>query len=177
MSRQSQKSRGKINGESDKINSRCPCLIKTTGVKETIAIGRRLGRLLTPGDVICLTGELGAGKTCLVKGIADGLGIKETRITSPTFIIVNEYSGRIPLYHIDLYRIGIIEDLRDIGIEEIMFGNGVTAIEWAERIMDKLPDERLDITMTWVDDKTRTININAFGHHHREILNKLMYKQ
>src|SRR4030065_148683 len=90
----------------------------TESVNETLAIGKKLGRLLSPGDVICLTGELGAGKTCLVKGIADGLGIKRRCITSPTFIIVNEYTGKIPLYHIDLYRIGSIEDLRDIGMEE-----------------------------------------------------------
>lgn len=147
--------------------------IRTTGVKETIAAGRRLGRLLSPGDIVCLTGELGAGKTCFVKGIADGLGIKGKRITSPTFIIVNEYAGKIPLYHIDLYRIGIIEDLRETGMEEIVYGHGVTAIEWAERIKDALPDERMDITLKWVDDKTRSIKISAFGHHHKEILKEL----
>ena len=141
-----------------------------------MAFGKRLGSLLSPGDVIFLTGELGAGKTCFVKGIADGLGIKGSSITSPTFIIVNEYTGKIPLYHIDLYRIGIIEDLRDIGMEEILYGKGVTAIEWAERIKDTLPDERLDVTLKWVDDKTRTIDIKAFGIHHREILKKLVYE-
>src|SRR4030065_1548238 len=148
----------------------------TESVNETLAIGKKLGRLLSPGDVILLTGELGAGKTCLVKGIADGLGIKGTRITSPTFIIINEYTGKIPLYHIDLYRIGIIEDLREIGMEEILYGKGVTAIEWAERIKDTLPDERVDITLKCVDDKTREIDISAFGSHHREILKKLLVK-
>ena len=141
-----------------------------------MAAGRRLGRLLSRGDVICLTGELGTGKTCFVKGLAAGLGIKGSSITSPTFIIVNEYTGKIPLYHIDLYRIGIIEDLRDIGMEEILYGKGVTAIEWAERIKDTLPDERLEISLKWVDDKTRTIDIRAFGSHHREILKKLVYE-
>ena len=147
--------------------------IKTTSVKETIAIGKKLGKLMSPGDVIYLTGELGAGKTCFVKGIAKGLGIRGKDITSPTFIIINEYKGKIPLYHIDLYRIGVIEDLRDIGMDEIVYGKGVTAIEWAERIKDVLPDERLDITLKWVDDKTRSIEIRAFGHHHKEILDKL----
>ena len=147
--------------------------IKTASVKETIAIGKKLGRLMSPGDVICLTGELGAGKTHFVKGIALGLGIRGKDITSPTFIIINEYKGKIPLYHIDLYRIGVIEDLRDIGMDEIVYGKGVTAIEWAERIKDILPDERLDITLKWVDDKTRSIEIRAFGHHHKEILDKL----
>ena len=148
----------------------------TESVNETLAIGKKLGRLLSPGDVILLTGELGAGKTCLVKGIADGLGIKGTRITSPTFIIINEYTGKIPLYHIDLYRIGSIEDLRDIGMEELVYGKGVTAIEWAERIKDTLPDERMEISLKWVDDKSRTIDIRAFGSHHREILKKLVYE-
>jgi len=141
-----------------------------------MAAGRRLGRLLSRGDVICLTGELGTGKTCFVKGLAAGLGIKDRSITSPTFIIINEYKGNIPLYHIDLYRIGVIEDLRDIGMEEIIYGKGVTAIEWAERIKDALPDERLEISLKWVDDKTRTIDIRAFGSHHREILKKLVYE-
>lgn len=147
--------------------------IKTDSVKETIAIGNKLGKLLSPGDVIFLTGELGAGKTCFVKGIAKGLGIKGRSITSPTFIIINEHKGKIPLYHIDLYRIGVIDDLRDIGMEELLYGKGVTAIEWAERIKDTLPDERMDITLKWVDDKTRSIEIRAFGHHHKEILDKL----
>lgn len=147
--------------------------IKTTSVKETIAIGKKLGKLMSPGDVIYLTGELGAGKTCFVKGIAKGLGIRGKDITSPTFIIINEYKGKIPLYHIDLYRIGVIDDLRDIGMDEIVYGKGVTAIEWAERIKDVLPDERLDVTLKWVDDKTRTIEMNAFGRHHKEMLDKL----
>lgn len=147
--------------------------IKTASVKETIAIGKTLGKLMSPGDVIYLTGELGAGKTCFVKGIAEGLGIRGKDITSPTFIIINEYKGKIPLYHIDLYRIGVIDDLRDIGMEELVYGKGVTAIEWAERIKDVLPDERLDVTLKWVDDNTRTIEMNAFGRHHKEILKKL----
>lgn len=142
-----------------------------------MAVGKRLGKLLSPGDVLCLTGELGAGKTCFVKGIADGLGIRGKNITSPTFIIVNEYRGKIPLYHIDLYRTGIIEDLRDIGMEEMVYGRGVTAIEWAERIKDRLPDERMDITLKWVDEKTRTIEMNALGRHHREVLERLQEKK
>ena len=147
--------------------------IKTKSVRETIASGKALGNLLSPGDVVCLTGELGTGKTCFVKGIAEGLGIKGRTVTSPTFIIINEYKGKIPLYHIDLYRIGAIDDLRDLGIEEIVYGKGVTAIEWADRIKDTLPDERIDITLKWVDNKTRSVEMRAFGRHHREILKKV----
>lgn len=145
---------------------------KTKSVAETISIGKSLGRHLTSGDVVCLTGELGAGKTCFVKGLARGLGIKETGVTSPTFIIIREYKGRLPLYHIDLYRIGVVEDLRDIGMEEVIYGCGVTAIEWAERIADRLPDERIEITLTYTDKKTRLIEMKAFGRHHTHVLKK-----
>lgn len=129
-----------------------------------------MGRRLSSGDVICLTGELGTGKTCFVKGLAVGLGIKGKVVTSPTFIIIREYEGRIPLYHIDLYRIGFVEDIRDIGMEEAIYGQGVTAIEWAERIIDVLPDERIDVTLEYVDEKTRIIEMKAFGPHHSRAL-------
>lgn len=152
--------------------------IRTKSVSETISIGRSLGRHLSPGDVICLTGELGTGKTCLIKGIAGGLGIEGKVVTSPTFIIIREYKGKIPLYHIDLYRIGFVDDIREIGMEELIYGKGVTAIEWADRIRDRLPDERIDVTMKWprkwpikwTDEKTRDIEIKATGQHHTKIL-------
>ena len=128
---------------------------------------------MSAGDVICLIGELGSGKTCFVKGIAEGLGIKGNIVTSPTFIIIREYKGRIPLYHIDLYRIGFIDDIRDIGMEEVVYGSGVTAIEWAEKISEKLPDERIDITLKWLDDTTRQIEMKAFGRHHRKVLKEV----
>lgn len=137
-----------------------------------MSIGKSLGQLLSPGDVVCLTGELGAGKTCFVKGLARGLGIKGKGVTSPTFIIIREYKGRLPLYHIDLYRIGVVEDLRDIGMEEVIYGRGVTAIEWAERIADRLPGERIEITLRYEDEKTRLIEMKAIGRHHREVLKK-----
>lgn len=148
--------------------------VKTRGVKETISLGRAVGRHLSPGDVICLSGELGTGKTCFVKGLAEGLGIKAKNVTSPTFIIIREYKGKIPLYHIDLYRIGFVEDIRDIGMEEVIYGQGVTAIEWAEKISDKLPDERIEIALKYGDEKTRSIEMSAFGPHHSEILKKTM---
>lgn len=133
-----------------------------------------MGRRLFSGDVICLTGELGTGKTCFVKGIAVGLGIKGKVVTSPTFIIIREYKGRIPLYHIDLYRIGFVEDIRDIGMEEAIYGQGVAAIEWAERISDVLPDERIDVTLKYVDEKTRIIEMRAFGPHHSRALKEAL---
>jgi len=146
--------------------------VYTKSVAETISIGRSLGRHLSSGDVVCLTGELGAGKTCFVKGLAGGLGIRRTEVTSPTFIIIREYKGRLPFYHIDLYRIGVVEDLRDIGMEEVIYGQGVTAIEWAERISDRLPDERIEITLRYEDKKTRLIKMTAFGLHHTQVLKR-----
>ncbi len=145
--------------------------LKSNSAKKTIEIGKTLGTHLLPGSVICLTGELGAGKTCLIKGMAEGLGVKSKEVSSPTFIIIREYKGRLPLYHIDLYRIGIVDDIRDIGMEEIIYGNGVTAIEWAERINDVLPDERIDIKITWLDEKSREIEITAFGIKHKNMVN------
>lgn len=144
--------------------------LESTGIKDTMAIARIIGRHLLPGSVVCLTGELGTGKTCFVKGLAEGLGINSREVTSPTFIIIREYRGRIPLYHIDLYRIGFIEDIRDIGMEEVVYGTGVTAIEWAERIRDVLPDERIDITLKWGDEKCRLIELKAAGLNHSKML-------
>ncbi|MBI5192155.1 MAG: tRNA (adenosine(37)-N6)-threonylcarbamoyltransferase complex ATPase subunit type 1 TsaE [Nitrospirae bacterium] len=144
--------------------------LQSNSPNNTIEIGKTLGKHLLPGSVICLTGELGAGKTCFIKGMAEGLGIKRKEVSSPTFIIIREYKGRIPLYHIDLYRIGTLDDIRDIGMEEVIYGNGVTAIEWAERIKDALPDDRIDIKLEWVDDKMRAIEIIAYGEKHRKIL-------
>lgn len=148
--------------------------IRTKDVSETISIGRTLGRHLSSGDVICLTGELGTGKTCLIKGIAEGLGIEGKIVTSPTFIIIREYEGIIPLYHIDLYRIGYVDDLRDTGMEEVIYGTGVTAIEWADRIRDILPDERIEVMLEWIDDKTRQIEMKAIGLHHKRVLEKVL---
>ena len=148
--------------------------LESTSAKKTIDIGKSLGKHLLPGSIICLTGELGAGKTWFIKGLAEGLGIKSKEIHSPTFIIIREHKGRIPLYHIDLYRIGFIDDIRDIGMEEIMYGNGVTAIEWAERISDVLPDERIDISLRWIDEKSRQIDITAFGVKHSKMLKEAL---
>lgn len=144
--------------------------LESNSAKETIEIGKSLGRHLLPGSVICLTGELGAGKTCFIKGMAEGLGVKGKDVSSPTFIIIREYKGRIPLYHIDLYRIGVLCDIRDIGMEEIIYGNGVTAIEWAERISDVLPDDRIEIKLEWIDEKSRAMEITAFGLNHSKML-------
>ena len=114
--------------------------------------GRELGRKLDPGDVVALCGELGSGKTTLAKAIAESLGVTET-VTSPTFTLVCEYkSGRLPLYHIDVYRLESPEELAGMGLDEYFYGSGVTIVEWADRIGWLLPKESTRIELSYTDD-------------------------
>lgn len=123
--------------------------------EDTIKFGEVLGRLLRPGDIVALKGELGAGKTVLVKGIAKGLGIKEEP-NSPTFVIMNAYRGMVPLYHFDLYRISGKKELEGIGYEDYFFGNGVTVVEWADRVEEIFPESAIEIEI-----KIPTKNTNS----------------
>lgn len=149
--------------------------IRTHSAGQTVKTGAALGRILNRGDIICLTGDLGAGKTAFTGGLAAALGISGY-ITSPTFTIVNEYKGRIPLYHFDVYRIADPEEMFEIGFEEYIDGNGVVVIEWAELIKDILPDERI-----WVDIRKdvksgadeRIIRIEFTGERYRGYEEKL----
>ena len=126
---------------------------------ETIAIAQNIESEKFPGMVICLNGDLGSGKTVFAKGFAHAMGIEE--ITSPTFTIIKEYNGELPLYHMDVYR---IEDTNEeLGIEEYFEKGGVTIIEWADLIKDYLPEERLDIKFKIVDENTRVIVLNPHG--------------
>ncbi|GJM14690.1 MAG: hypothetical protein DHS20C13_00170 [Thermodesulfobacteriota bacterium] len=111
---------------------------------ETLKLGEIIGKSLNPGSIIALVGDLGAGKTVLVKGIAKGLGIDEEP-NSPTFVIMNSYEGRLPLYHFDLYRLSDEEELLGIGYDEYFFGDGVAAVEWADRIENIFPEHTIDI--------------------------------
>lgn len=126
----------------------------------TFDIGCSIGRRLSAGDIVALTGELGAGKTSLTQGIASGLEVSNKyQITSPTFTLVNEYPGRLTLYHVDVYRLAGSDDMLAMGYEDFFFGKGVTVIEWAEKIRDILPAESYVIKMTYVDEDTRKIEI------------------
>lgn len=134
-------------------------------VDETAELGKKLGKILQKGDNVCLTGDLGTGKTALTGGIAAGLGIGGY-ITSPTFTIVNEYEGRLPLYHFDVYRIGSPEEMYDTGYEEYIGGDGVTVIEWADIIKEILPCERIEINLEKDDVNnmdSRLITIEFIG--------------
>jgi tRNA threonylcarbamoyladenosine biosynthesis protein TsaE len=127
---------------------------------QTRQLGCTLGKTLRGGEVLAITGELGSGKTQLVKGIAQGLDISPSEITSPTFALIHEHEGRLPLYHIDLYRLETPRDIESIGLEEYFTRNAVVAIEWAERATSLLPPNRVQITLSHLDDDTRRVIIS-----------------
>ena len=134
--------------------------VETTSAGETIAFGRKLADELAAGTVLALHGDLGAGKTCLVKGIAAGLGV-QPEATSPTFTIIHEYSGgRLPLFHIDLYRLDSVNETLAIGIEDYLNGDGVTVIEWAEKIAPLLPERTIHARLEITGENTRRITIS-----------------
>ncbi|MHB1318149.1 MAG: tRNA (adenosine(37)-N6)-threonylcarbamoyltransferase complex ATPase subunit type 1 TsaE [Anaerolineae bacterium] len=149
--------------------------VVTHSPAQTFAIGKRLGQLLLPGDVVCLQGELGTGKTCLTQGIGAGLNVSGV-INSPTFVFVNEYRpvGSGPyLYHVDLYRVsGYIETL-SLGLEDYIYGDGVTVIEWADRARDLIPRQRLWITLDYTDQMKRSLVFEAIGDHYLDIVSAL----
>lgn len=120
--------------------------LETHSFEETVEAGLKLGKVLKAGDVIWLSGDLGTGKTALTNGIAKALGI-DAYITSPTFNLVNEYEGRLPLYHFDVYRIADSEEMFDIGFDEYLNNGGVTVIEWGEQISDILPSDIVRVTI------------------------------
>lgn len=144
--------------------------VVSASTEETLALGERLGKLLTSGTVITLEGNLGAGKTHFTKGIAKGLAIKRV-INSPTFTIIKEYIGRMPLYHIDAYRLEGSED--DLGFDEYFYGEGVTVIEWASMIRDELPAEHLAITIKHVEG-ARILTFSPIGERYEALCKELL---
>ena len=140
--------------------------------EQTRRMGARLGQLLQPGQVLCLVGELGTGKTCLVQGIGQGLGITD-QITSPTFTLVNEYPGtNLNLYHIDLYRIVDVKAAHTFGLDDYLYGDGICAIEWAERVEKLWPKEYLLITLRHIDDSKRGLMMRGFGGGYADLLTR-----
>jgi tRNA threonylcarbamoyladenosine biosynthesis protein TsaE len=149
-------------------------IITTRSENETRELGRRIGRLAVGGLVLGLFGDLGAGKTVLVQGLARGLGVDEkTPITSPTYTLINEYPGRIRLHHVDLYRIAESTELEEIGFSEIFSDNGVVAVEWAERCTEDLPEDRLEVRIREGADHTRELTFAAGGQRSGEVLQAL----
>lgn len=139
--------------------------IETYDSKETEALGEKMGRNAKAGQIFCLSGDLGVGKTVFTKGFAKGLAIEEA-VTSPTFAIVNTYEGRLPLYHFDVYRISSEEEMEDTGYEEYFYGNGVCLVEWAELVQGLIPADAVWITIEkdyTKEDAYRCITIRQEG--------------
>jgi tRNA threonylcarbamoyladenosine biosynthesis protein TsaE len=139
------------------------------GAAQTQRLGVRLGELLEAGDVVLLEGHLGAGKTVLAQGIAQGLGIDDP-VTSPTFTLIHEYEGRLPLYHVDLYRLAGDADAAAIGLEEYLYGNGVTVIEWPDRAATLVPTDRLAVSLRPVAETKRALRLVPHGEHYRRLV-------
>lgn len=135
----------------------------TTSEEQTKELARDFAKDLQPGDVVCLKGDLGAGKTHFVKGMARAFDIPETEVHSPTFTLINEYYGTTPLYHFDCYRMESVREALEIGAEEYFYGEGVSVIEWAERIRDIIPDHAVWIQITSPEPSTRKFVIQKKG--------------
>lgn len=149
-------------------------VIKTKSPNETQNLAALLSPYLKAGDIISLTGDLGAGKTCFTQGLAEGLEIKE-KITSPTFNLIKEYKNAISLYHFDVYRLNSADELYDLGYEEYFYGEGVTVIEWGDKIRLLLPEKLLEIEFhRMLDDNIREIKISYHGERWEQIVKEWM---
>ena len=140
--------------------------------EETQKLGVFLGGLAQPGDIFLLSGNLGTGKTCLTQGIAWGLGSREYAL-SPTFVLVREIKGRLPLYHIDLYRLDNIAEIADLGLDDYLYGNGISVIEWAEKGFSVLPAEHLRVKIEYLSDTERSFEFIPRGKRYEKLLDRL----
>ena len=135
----------------------------TNSAEETIQQGKKIGSLLQTGAIIAMEGNLAAGKTTITKGIAESLGIEET-ITSPTFTLISEYEGKMPLYHMDVYRLDSCEDFINLGVEDLMYGEGVSIIEWSERVREELPKSTFTLRLEVREDGGRDITLENWPY-------------
>ena len=144
--------------------------------EQTRRLGSRLGELLVQGDVLCLTGELGTGKTRLVQGVAEGLVVID-QVTSPTFTLINEYrGGRLPLYHVDLYRIVDAKTALAFGLDEYIHGDGVCVIEWAERVRELWPEDHLSVALRHIDESKRGLTLRGQGARYERLVKQFRRK-
>jgi len=139
----------------------------------TLRVGSTIADLLTPGTVVALIGNLGAGKTALSQAICAAMGVENQQVTSPTFVLIQEYAGRLPVYHFDTYRLRDEDEFLELGADEYLEGEGVCLIEWADRVHDLLPRDRVQIEITITGETTRAINISAHGPRSEIIVNAL----
>ena len=148
--------------------------VATKSARQTRAWGKRLGKLLRGGEIVGLTGELGAGKTCFVRGMAEGIDVDSRAwIRSPTFTLINEYLGRLPVYHIDLYRVGSREELEGLNLREYLYSEGVSVIEWFDHLPAGEVDEWLEIAMAHAGGSTRELEFTARGERYEKIIDDL----
>lgn len=144
-------------------------------VNETQAFGQRLGVLLLAGDWIGLSGDLGAGKTCLTQGLALGAGVsEETAVTSPTFVLLQTYPGRLPLHHLDLYRLHHMEELIEIGYQDLLAGSGACVVEWCDQVAGARPADGLVLAIELLDQDTRALQLEALGKRGRVLIQQLL---
>jgi tRNA threonylcarbamoyladenosine biosynthesis protein TsaE len=136
--------------------------------EQTQQLGQRLGELVEAGDVLLLTGNLGSGKTCLTQGIAWGLGVKEYAL-SPSFVLIREYNGRLPLFHIDFYRLDRIEEIADLGLDDYLYGKGICVVEWADKGLSLMPRECLLVDLSYLSDTERAITFKPKGRRYARL--------
>ena len=149
-----------------------PLVLRSHSARETARIGSALGQYAEAGDVFLLSGELGAGKTCLTQGIAKGMGIDEY-VRSPTFVLVSIHQGRLPLYHIDIYRLDEVAEVVDLGLEEYLAGDGVSVIEWASKALEVFPQPYMLVTLTYEGENERLIQLEAMGERYESLLSQV----
>ncbi|MCK9169353.1 MAG: tRNA (adenosine(37)-N6)-threonylcarbamoyltransferase complex ATPase subunit type 1 TsaE [Treponema sp.] len=138
-------------------------IFHTNSAEETIELGKKIGDKLQKGDVIAMEGTLAAGKTTITKGIAAALGVKDV-ITSPTFCLISEYSGKMPLYHMDVYRLDGAEDFVNLGTDDMIYGDGVSIIEWSEKVISELPKKTIKLVITPQKNGSREIILDNWPY-------------
>jgi tRNA threonylcarbamoyladenosine biosynthesis protein TsaE len=147
--------------------------ITSSSPQQTVRIAQTLARWLKSGDILCLYGDLGAGKTTFVKGLAKALKVQENKVNSPTFVLMNIYEGKLPLYHFDLYRLDDLDQMRRIGLDEFLYGEGVCVIEWADKLKELAPQEFLGIVLEHQDETTRRMCLKAHGERYEKLVLKI----
>jgi len=143
--------------------------ITSKSESETMELGRKLAGHVKEGDIICLLGDLGSGKTTFAKGFAEGLEVDQRKVNSPTFVLMNVYEGKLPVYHFDLYRLEGGAAMETVGFDEFLYGDGVSLIEWADKMGEFTPQEYLQVKFTHRDEHTRVIEVVAQGQRYQQL--------
>jgi tRNA threonylcarbamoyladenosine biosynthesis protein TsaE len=147
--------------------------VHSASAQDTLRIGKVIARHVRESDIICLFGELGSGKTVFAKGIAEGLGIDKNKVISPTFVLIRQYTGKKVLFHFDLYRLSASGDIAGLGYEEYFYDNGISVIEWPERLGFLMPKEYLSVHLDIRDRRKRLISLSGFGGRYKQMLEEI----